>query len=833
VIQPRWDNFICVNLRRLSDLKLAWQTSHPSPNDSIDTLDASTTLRIKAPKGRQPNFANIVWMAVGVVCDNNSTAAPGYSGELWVDELKVAGIKQLIGWASRLNLQTQLADLLNISAGFDYQGGDFRTMTDTRITMGDSRLSGNLNLSTGLDKFMPKEWGVAMPVGGAITSSLTRPQLKPNTDVYLTDKDNKPDGFLEIMRDVVGARSATQTAAEHFETQTYTQNFFVNYSKSNTSTNPAIDMLLQRLSAQFQYNLSNSHTNRGRLNADSDSNFVDSTSTRTYTGSLNYDLSPRDPPKWTKWKPLADSKSSWLPARWKDLEFSLLPTKVSINLASATYSTNTARTFEPGDTTLKVTRDLTLNHGLQIDYAPIRPFLNFSYGLTINRDFPNNSNLGTMDDAFRFLGSQFFSWDQNSQWKRFDILLNERSRSQQFKMTFNPQTFDWLTNTADYTANYSGALTQLGSDSTTEYINAKVNSVVNISSTLTFSSLLQKAADSVSALGKIARRIKKGFDYIGLSSVTFTYTANADLTNNYLGSDYLSNVSWSDFMAYQLGLNSNIITGDLNDRTAFGGMFRRLYYDNYIFYKDDNRSTTRTYQVSTGLRFVKPFDLSLTPISLQATNRYALRPDTTFFDNTWTFPDFRIGAQSSALNNLAIVKKYTQSMNVSSSFSIRRNKNSSSGAGTMTSTTYDMSPLLSVNGTVKKWPISFNYQHTVGQDKRESQGNATTTAHNGDNLDMSYEVQKTSGVSTIKLFKWAIPIRGRTSMGMRFSRDHQTTITSGTTTSDVSNLSLTPHLSYIFTDNVTGTLEYTGSRITDNGVITTNSTMSLTADIRF
>jgi hypothetical protein len=144
-----------------------------------------------------------------------------------------------------------------------------------------------------------------------------------------------------------------------------------------------------------------------------------------------------------------------------------------------------------------------------------------------------------------------------------------------------------------------------------------------------------------------------------------------------------------------------------------------------------------------------------------------------------------------------------------------------------------MSPLVSVNGTIRKWPVTFNYQHSLSKDRREAGGDTTMTTRDGDNLDLNYEIQKTAGASTIKLFKWQVPVRGRTSMGMRFSRDHSTTTTKKSTTSDVSNLSLTPHLSYIFTDNVTGTMEYLYSKVTNNGSTTTMNTASLIAEIKF
>jgi hypothetical protein len=256
--------------------------------------------------------------------------------------------------------------------------------------------------------------------------------------------------------------------------------------------------------------------------------------------------------------------------------------------------------------------------------------------------------------------------------------------------------------------------------------------------------------------------------------------------------------------------------------------------DNSNYYKDDNRATNRNYQVSTSLRISNPFELSLSPISLQWNTRYSVRPDSTYYDTTRSFPEFRIGAQSSMLNKVKLFNRHVQGMSLSSSFAIRRNTGSSSASGgTTVGTTYELSPLVSVNGTVKKWPVTFNYQRSLNRDERKAGGNATTTSRNGDNLDLNYEVQKTGGASTIKIFKWQVPVRGKTSMGMRFSRDHSTTTTAGQNTSDVSNLSLTPHLSYIFTDNVTGTMEYTYSKATNMGSTTTMNTAALIAEIKF
>jgi len=287
-------------------------------------------------------------MAVGLVREAGNPDPTGYTGEIWVDELKVDGIKQFNGWSSRLSLQTQWADFLSLSGGLDYQSGDFRTMTDTKTSLGDSKVSGNLSLSSALDKFMPREWGVSIPIGASITSSLSRPQLKPNTDMYLSD-NNQPDGFLELARDVISRSSEEKdiTGAEHFETQSYGQSFFINYSKSGTPPNPAVDLLLNRISSQFQYSMNTNHTRRG-LMPSGDEDYINFDTSRNYSGGLKYDLTPRDPPSWTRWKPLGENKATWIPARFKEIEFSMLPGSATLDLANARYSSSMMRQHEPG-----------------------------------------------------------------------------------------------------------------------------------------------------------------------------------------------------------------------------------------------------------------------------------------------------------------------------------------------------------------------------------------------------------------------------------------------------------------------------------------------------
>jgi hypothetical protein len=197
-------------------------------------------------------------------------------------------------------------------------------------------------------------------------------------------------------------------------------------------------------------------------------------------------------------------------------------------------------------------------------------------------------------------------------------------------------------------------------------------------------------------------------------------------------------------------------------------------------------------------------------------------------------PEFGFSAHSSVLDKIKVINKYFDGMGLSSTFSLKQSRTHSSSSADQTyNTTYDYAPLISLDGSLKKWPIKFNYQHTMNQDTKTSGENATITSRSGDNMDINYEIPQSTGTSTIKIFKWKIPIKGRTTMGMRISIDHSTTVVGKDTSSNVSNFSVGPHIGYVFTDNVTGTLEYTGSQAKQNGQTTTSNIVALIAEIKF
>ena len=84
------------------------------------------------------------------------------------------------------------------------------------------------------------------------------------------------------------------------------------------------------------------------------------------------------------------------------------------------------------------------------------------------------------------------------------------------------------------------------------------------------------------------------------------------------------------------------------------------------------------------------------------------------------------------------------------------------------------------------------------------------------------------------MLTWTIPVKGRTTIGINGSYDDRKESVREQPTVDELNYSITPHLTYIFTDNVTGTAEYSyGKRKQSDGKENTDNKFNLIVEIRF
>ncbi|HEY1196930.1 cell surface protein SprA [Flavobacterium sp.] len=155
---------------------------YPDRDPSVEggDQDSKLTLGIKG----NPNFGLVRNLMVGV---KSQADHKDIKGEVWFNELRMSDLENKGGMAALLNVDTNMADLMTLSAsgkkstiGFGSleQGANERNREDIQ----QYNIVTNLNLG----KLLPKKWGINLPFNYAIGEEVITPEYDPfNQDIKL------------------------------------------------------------------------------------------------------------------------------------------------------------------------------------------------------------------------------------------------------------------------------------------------------------------------------------------------------------------------------------------------------------------------------------------------------------------------------------------------------------------------------------------------------------------------------------------------------------------------------------------------------------------------
>ena len=134
-------------------------------------------------KGK-PALNRIQYFIMGV----KNTSDKIISGEIWVDELRLSGVKKDRGVAMRVQSALKLADLGTANFTYSRQDADFHRLQE-RLSKGTSTTE-NFNISGRIDlhRFLPRSWGFSLPINASISRSTNTPKYFPGEDI-LVDKN--------------------------------------------------------------------------------------------------------------------------------------------------------------------------------------------------------------------------------------------------------------------------------------------------------------------------------------------------------------------------------------------------------------------------------------------------------------------------------------------------------------------------------------------------------------------------------------------------------------------------------------------------------------------
>ncbi|HUF75469.1 MAG TPA: cell surface protein SprA, partial [Longimicrobiales bacterium] len=207
-------------------------TLAPGPGDppvEVWSPDSTYAVVLK-DRGRAPNLAAVREISMGVW---NGGVLPT-SGEVWVDELRLGGAVRDPGLAGSLDVGLEAGGVLTSRLSVTNRGAFFRQLRDDPTYQTDQTLF--LVSTLALDRWMPTEWGVDMPV----TLELGRADQTPR---FLQDSDLRAD-LLPRLRPTEQSRTRVG----------------VGLRKRTPTANPWLGFLFDGLSADAGYTTSDGST---------------------------------------------------------------------------------------------------------------------------------------------------------------------------------------------------------------------------------------------------------------------------------------------------------------------------------------------------------------------------------------------------------------------------------------------------------------------------------------------------------------------------------------------------------------------------------------------
>lgn len=422
----------------------------------VNEFDPRTLGTVRIGIRGNPSLGSIRGMMVGVKNIDDMPAR----GEVWFNELRLAGLDNNGGWAAIAALDANMADFANISASGSMSTSGFGSIdqTPTERSMEDA-MSYDVITNVNVGQLFPKKWNLQLPFNYSISETLITPEYDPvYDDLRLEDRiaaastEEEAEAIREQAEDytkrtsinLIGVRKNRGEEAEEnfFDVENFTLNY--SYNETDHRDFEVAELRDQNVSTGVVY---------------------------------NYNFKPAPVAPFAKKDSMLTGKYwQWL----KDLNFNLLPTSLSVN-ANYNRSFNQQRyrdVLEPGvdalDLPLLQQRNYLFNWQYALNYS-ITKSLRLNLTASNNNIVRNYFNVD--DDPDSGINEALDLWDGF-----FDIGEPNRHAQQMqlnYELPFSKIPFlNFINAQYTYTSNFDW---QRGGDALTEVAGETINTVQNAS----------------------------------------------------------------------------------------------------------------------------------------------------------------------------------------------------------------------------------------------------------------------------------------------------------------------------------------------------------------
>ena len=207
----------------------------------------------------QPALNRLQYFMVGV----KNTGEEPIDGEIWLDELRLSGIKKEKGVAMRVQSNLKLSDLGSASFIYSRQDADYHRLQERLSKSNNSSENFNFNAKLDLHRFLPRSFGISIPVNGSISQNLSKPKYFSGEDI-LVDPDNTPDSVKILSNTISLNTSIRKTGKSDNKLVKYTlDNLSMNFSASQSRSSDVTysEKWTESYTGKVDYNLSFGRSN--------------------------------------------------------------------------------------------------------------------------------------------------------------------------------------------------------------------------------------------------------------------------------------------------------------------------------------------------------------------------------------------------------------------------------------------------------------------------------------------------------------------------------------------------------------------------------------------
>lgn len=421
---------------------------------AVDEFAPRTLGRLRIGIRGNPSLGSIRGMMVGV---KNIDVVPA-RGEVWFNELRLAGLDNNGGWAAIAALDANMADFANVTATGSKSTSGFGSIDQTPNERSrEDAISYDVVTNVNVGQLFPKKWNLQLPFNYGISETLITPEFDPVYDDLKLDDRIAAAGTAE-------EAEAIKKQAEDYTKRTSINLIGVRKNRGEEAEENFFDV------ENFTFNYSYNETNHRDFEI---ANLRD----QNVTTGVVYNHNFRPVPV----APFAKKDSLFTGRYWqwlKDMNFNLLPTSLSVN-ANYNRSFNQQRfrdVLEPGVETLQLPLLQQRNYLFNWQYA-----LNYSItkSLRLNLTASNNNIVRNYfnvdDDPDSGINQMLDLWDGF-----FDIGEPNRHSQQMelnYELPFSKIPFlNFINAQYTYTSNFDW---QRGGDALLEVAGENINIVQN------------------------------------------------------------------------------------------------------------------------------------------------------------------------------------------------------------------------------------------------------------------------------------------------------------------------------------------------------------------